>query len=42
MEHYYEHCERNPEGFERLRLENLDSEARERTRLEVNELRDSG
>ena len=39
MQHYYEECEKNPEAFERLKIENLDSEARERTREEARALR---
>jgi hypothetical protein len=42
MEHYYEHCERNPEGFQRLELENLDQEAREQARQEAQGLRQPG
>lgn len=38
MEHYYEHCEKNPAGFARLMAENLDQEARERTRAEAEAL----
>jgi hypothetical protein len=39
MQHYYDECEKNPEGFERLKIENLDREARERTREEARALR---
>lgn len=35
MEHYYYHCERDPMGFERLKLENFEREAAERTREEA-------
>lgn len=38
MEEYFEECERNPEGFARLKLENLEREAREQTRKEAREL----
>jgi hypothetical protein len=39
MEEYYLECERNPEGFERLKLENLEREAREQTQNEARVLR---
>ena len=39
MEHYYYHCERNPEGFERLKTENFDREARAQTTAEAEALR---
>ena len=39
MEHYFYHCERNPEGFMRLKGENFRDEARERVRQEAEELR---
>lgn len=39
MQHYYEECEKNPETFERLKIEDLDREARERTREEARALR---
>jgi hypothetical protein len=35
MRHYAYHCERNPEAFERLKLENFEREAIERTRVEA-------
>jgi len=38
MEHYFWHCERNPEGFQRLMVENLDREVRERTAREARAL----
>jgi len=38
MEEYFEECEGNPEGFERLKTENLEREARERTKNEAREL----
>lgn len=31
MEHYFWHCERNPEGFQRLKIENLERKEREQT-----------
>lgn len=34
MEHYYYHCERNSRAFERLKIENFEREAAERTREE--------
>lgn len=40
MRHYYYHCERNPEGFLRLKLENLENDAREGVRKEAEELAD--
>jgi hypothetical protein len=39
MEHYYEECEKNPEGFTRLKLENFEREARAQTMDEVRALR---
>jgi hypothetical protein len=39
MQHYYWHCERNPEAFNRLKIENFEREAIERTRKEADELR---
>ena len=38
MNHYYYHCERNPEGFNRLKFENFDREAIERTHKEAEKL----
>jgi hypothetical protein len=38
MEEYYVECERNAEGFERLRLENLERAAREQIKNEAREL----
>jgi hypothetical protein len=35
MEHYYYHCELNPVGFDRLKVENFNREAAERTRKEA-------
>ena len=39
MMHYFYHCERNPEGFARLKGENFEREAKERTLKEVEALR---
>jgi len=39
MNHYFYHCERNPEGFMRLKVENFEREAKERTLKEVEALR---
>lgn len=38
-EHYFYHCERNPEGFLRLKVENFESEAREEIQNEARILR---
>jgi hypothetical protein len=38
MAHYYYHCERNPEGFSRLKSENFTKEINERTRKEAQQL----
>lgn len=38
MDHYYYHCERNPEGFARLKVENFQKEAAERTRKQAEAL----
>lgn len=38
MEDYYDHCERNPEGFERLRIENFERETREQIQNEARQL----
>jgi hypothetical protein len=35
MRHHHYHCERNPNGFRRLMMENFDFEARERVRREA-------
>jgi hypothetical protein len=35
MRHYFYHCERNPEAFMRLKIENFDRESIERTRREA-------
>jgi hypothetical protein len=39
MEHYFYHCEKNPDGFNRLKFENFDREAIEQTRKESESLR---
>lgn len=36
--HYIYHCERNPAGFERLKLENLEAEARKRVKVEHDQI----
>ena len=41
MCHHHYHCERNPEGFERLKLENFERWAREDIQKEANALRSS-
>jgi len=38
MRHHHYHCERNPEGFERLKIENFERSAREETRNEAEAL----
>ena len=38
MDHYFHHCERNPDGFMRLKLENFKDDARKRTRAEAKEI----
>jgi hypothetical protein len=35
MEHYYYHCETNPEAFNRLKIENFEREAIKRTHDEA-------
>ncbi len=35
MEHYFWHCERNPEGFQRLKTENFNRETRRQTASEA-------
>jgi hypothetical protein len=42
MRHHHYHCERNPEGFERLKLENFERWAREDIRKEAKALKGSG
>jgi hypothetical protein len=39
MEHYFYHCERNPEAFEQLKFANFEKDAVERTRKEAEEIR---
>lgn len=39
MSHYFYHCERNPEGFNRLKIENFEREAIERTQKEAGAIR---
>ena len=39
MEHYYYHCERNPEGFAKLRAENFANDLREETVKEFDVLK---
>jgi hypothetical protein len=39
MEHYYYHCSRNPKGFARLMVENLEEDARNRTKAEAEKLK---
>lgn len=41
MKHYFYHCEQNPEGFNRLKIENLEREAIKRTHEEADALRES-
>ncbi len=38
MNHYYYHCERNPAGFARLLVENVEKDTSERIRKEAEEL----
>jgi len=39
MQHHHYHCERNPEGFMRLKAENFERDAREETHRETDELK---
>jgi len=39
MRHHHDHCERNPEGFMRLKVENFERDAREQTHREADELK---
>jgi hypothetical protein len=41
MNHYIYHCERNPEAFNRLKFENFERDAIERTRDEAETIRKS-
>jgi hypothetical protein len=38
MRHHHYHCERNPDAFRRLMIENFDAEARDRVRKEMESL----
>ena len=38
MDHYFYHCERNPEGFSRLKVEDFERDIGERTRREAESL----
>jgi hypothetical protein len=42
MRHHHYHCERNPEGFLRLKVENFDREERDRIRSEAMALKATG
>lgn len=39
MKHYFYHCERNPEGFSRLKAENFEREAISQNHLEADQVR---
>ena len=39
MNHYFYHCERNPDAFNRLKIENWERETIERTRDEAETIR---
>jgi hypothetical protein len=39
MKHYFYHCERNPEGFNRLKIENFEREAIHQNHLEADQIR---
>lgn len=39
MKHHHYHCERNPEGFKRLKAENFERDTREQTHREAEELK---
>jgi hypothetical protein len=39
MDHYFYHCERNPDAFSRLKVENIERDIKERTIKEANELK---
>ena len=41
MEHYYYHCERNPEAFNRLKIDNFEREAVEQTQAEAKAILDN-
>lgn len=38
IDHYYYHCERNPDGFLRLKLENFEKDATERVKNEAEQI----
>ncbi len=38
MNHYFYHCEQNPEGFMRLKVENFENDSRNRVRKEYEEI----
>ena len=40
MEHYFYHCERNPEGFMRLKVENFERETMEENIAESHAIQD--
>jgi len=40
MQHYYYHCERNPSGFQKLKMENFENDARDQVRAESSQLAD--
>lgn len=40
MEHYYYHCERNPEGFSRLKAENFENDLRDQVQKEASRIID--
>ena len=42
MEHYYYHCERNPCGFEKLKIENFEQDAKDKNIAEYQRLRENG
>lgn len=39
MKHYFYHCERNPEGYNRLKIENFEREAINQNHLEADQIR---
>lgn len=39
MKHYFYHCERNPEGFNRLKIENFERDAIHQNHLEADQIR---
>lgn len=38
MDHYFYHCELNPDGFSRLKIENFEKDSRERIRKEAEQI----